>query len=155
MKKITFLQDYEKIADIHAQRLQAAVKKTTNLFPFTPQSLSLATDDEVALLDMMTTRFCKLQDLIGAKIFPLILDLHGENAISFRDRLNVLEKLGVIDNAHWWMEMREIRNQVTHDYPDNYDLLSTHFNQMQPFIHKLITFWENLKQYIKTLPQTD
>lgn len=153
MKKITFLRDYEKIADIHARRLEAAIKKTMNLFPFTAQSLSLVTDDEVALLDMMTTRFCKLQDLIGAKIFPLILDLHGENAISFRDRLNVLEKLGVIDDADWWMQMREIRNQVTHDYPDNYDLLSTHFNQMLPFVHKLITFWGNLKQYTKTLPQ--
>lgn len=153
MKKITFLRDYEKIADIHAQRLKAAIKKTVNLFPFTPQSLSLASDDEVALLDMMTTRFSKLQDLIATKIFPLILDIHGENAISFRDRLNVLEKLRVIDDADWWMQMREIRNQITYDYPDNYDLLATHFNQMLPFVHKLITFWESLKQYIKTLPQ--
>jgi uncharacterized protein with HEPN domain len=153
MKQFAFLKDYEKIADIHASRMQAAVQKTQNLFPFTPTSMSVLKDEEVALLDMMTTRFSKLQDLIGAKIFPLILDILGENAPSFRDKLNKLEKLEIIDDAHWWMQMREIRNLVTHDYPDNYDLLSAHFNQMLPFVQKLYVFWEKLKEYIATLPQ--
>ncbi|MFO1257725.1 MAG: hypothetical protein U1E78_04840 [Gammaproteobacteria bacterium] len=153
MKKYQHLKDYEKVADIHARRLSAAVNKTQFLFPFTPESLSLLQDEQVALLDMMTTRFGKLQDIIGVKIFPIILDILGENAPSFRDKLNSLEKLGVIDDAQWWMEMREIRNQITHDYPENYNVLSADFNKMLPFVQGLIVFWEKLKIYIGTLPQ--
>lgn len=152
MKKIDFLKDYEKIADIHSRRLSAAIQKTEKFFPIDPLKLSILKDDEVAFLDMMTTRFSKLQDFIGGKIFPLILDILGENALSFRDKLNVLEKLRIIDDASWWMKMREIRNQITHDYPDNYDILAKHFNQMRPFIEKLLIFWVNLKKYINQLP---
>lgn len=148
MKKISFLHDYEKIADIHVRRLMASLEKTDTLFPFTPESLSALTDEQVALLDMMTTRFSKLQDLIGGKIFPLILNILGEDALSFRDKLNTLEKLRIIEDASWWMEMREIRNQITHDYPDNYDILAKHFNQMRPFIQQLLHFWEGLKIWI-------
>ena len=153
MKKFSFLKDYENMADIHARRLQSAINKTEDLFPLNPKSLSNLCDEDVALLDMMTTRFSKLQDLIGSKIFTLILDILGEDAPSLRDKLNKLEKLGIIEDAHWWMEMREIRNQVTHDYPDNYDILSSHFNQMLPFVDELIIFWAQLKEFINTLPK--
>ena len=37
---------------------------------------------------MMTTRFGKLQDIIGSKIFPLILNLLEEDAVAFIDKLN-------------------------------------------------------------------
>lgn len=35
---------------------------------------------------------------------------------SFIDHLNRAEKLGLIDDAHMWMEIRKIRNQATHEY---------------------------------------
>lgn len=100
---------------------------------------------------MLTTRFGKLHDILGAKIFPLILDILCENDISMRDRLNKLEKIGIIDDASWWMELREIRNQLTHDYPDSYDLLATHFNRMMPYISRLMIAWQNIKNYAKSL----
>lgn len=149
--KLEHLKDYEKIADIHARRLEAAIKKTDHLFPLTAVTLTSLEDEGIAMLDMMTTRFGKLQDLIGVKIFPLILDILGEDALTFRDKLNKLEKLSIIEDAHWWMEMREVRNQVTHDYPNNQDVLSADFNKMLPFVKELIIFWQNLKGYINNL----
>lgn len=148
MKKKVFLEDYLKIADIHADRLKSGLKKVKTLFPLTPTVFAQLTDENVAFLDMITTRFGKLQDIIGAKIFPLILEILGEDALSYIDKLNKLEKLGIIEDAQWWMKAREIRNQITHDYPDDYGLLSTHFNQMIPVVNDLLNFWSNLKLYI-------
>lgn len=151
-KKIDFLLNYRKIADIHAARLNNAILKTAELFPLTANSLSMLTDEQLAFLDMITTRFGKLQDLIGVKIFPLILELLGENdVLSFRDKLNRLEKLHIIDNANWWMNLRETRNQITHNYPDDYDLIANDFNLLLPIAKELLIFWNKLKEYLLNL----
>jgi hypothetical protein len=134
-------------------RLEASCLKINALLPFNEESLKNLKDEQIAWLDMLTTRLGKLQDIIGAKIFPLILDTLGENDLSFTDRLNKLEKLHIIQNAHWWMELCEIRNQVTHDYPDSYDLLSTHFNHLFPYAKALLTEWASLQIKIQNLPQ--
>lgn len=148
-KKQSFLLDYIKIADLHADRLQVAMLEITKLFPINTKTFSLLKKDEIAFLDMTTTRFGKLQDIIGAKIFPLILDILGEdNAPSFRDKLNRLEKLNIIHNANWWMDLREIRNQITHDYLDDYDILSKNFNMLIPIAKQLLVFWDDLKKYL-------
>lgn len=151
MKKMDFLKDYEKIADIHAKRLSDAIQKTVHLFPLKVSLFPTMKVDDVAFLDMITTRFGKLQDIIGAKIFSLILDILGENAVSFRDKLNTLEKLNILEDASWWMDLREIRNQLTRDYPDDYDSLVKHLNDLIPHAKNLLTFWESLKRYIHDL----
>jgi hypothetical protein len=148
MKKNIFLVNYQKTANLHAARLKSAIAKTAKLFPLSAKSLSALSDEKIALLDMMTTRFGKLQDLIGTKIFPLVLDILGENdVLNFRDKLHRLEKLQIIKDANWWMKLREIRNQLAHDYPDDYQLLAKDFNKLLPFAKQLLIFWNELKEY--------
>jgi len=151
MKAKAFLDDYIKIADIHADRLNAGIKEVEKLLPFSEQTFSQLTDTQIAFLDMMTTRFSRLQDIIGAKIFPLILDLLGEDALTFIDKLNKLEKLEFIHDVNWWMTLREMRNQIFHDYPDNYALLAEHFNVFIPYAIELLNFWQDLKKKSKNL----
>jgi len=151
MKKTDTLKEYQIIANLHVQRLLAAIEKTHYFFPMKEELLNDLKDEEVAFLDMLTTRFGRLQDIIGAKIFPLILDLLGENDISFLDRLNKLEKLKIIQDSRWWMQLREIRNQITHDYPNNYAIISAHFNQLLPAAKRLLLEWESIQK--ETLPR--
>lgn len=153
MNYYELLISYRDVAHIHHQRLSAAFERSKYFFPINAQTLRDLNDEQVAIFDMMTTRFGKLQDILGSKIFPLMLDILGENAPSYRDKLNVLEKLKIIENAKWWMELREIRNTLTHDYPDNYDTLATHFNGMISYVEKLLLFWTNLQQTINRLPK--
>lgn len=145
MKKQTMLSDYVKVADIHAARLKGALAQTVHWMPLTAESLSTLPLERVAFLDMLTMRFGKLQDIIGAKIFSLILDLLGEDAASLIDKLNKLERLGYIDKVNWWMDLREIRNQVMHDYPDDYDAIFGHLSQLILKADELLNFWEALK----------
>ena len=73
-------------------------------------------------LDTLIFRFSKLQDLIGAKIFRNYLEYLElpTNELSFFDILKEIEKEGIID-IDSWSELREIRNDIAHDYPQELD----------------------------------
>lgn len=150
MRSKQFLKDYIQIADLHALRLRAAITHIQPFMPFKADEFKLFDDQQIAFLDMASTRFGKLQDIIGARIFPFILDSLAEDAPSFIDKLTKLEKLGYLTDSNWWMQLREIRNQVTHDYPDDYDILAVHFNQLLTCSDTLLTYWSDLKKMIKT-----
>lgn len=151
MKTQTFLTDYIVVANIHAERLSGALAEVKSLMPLTAEKLAKMKLDQVAFLDMITMRFGKLQDIIGAKIFSLLLIKVGEGDGTFIDKLNKLEKLGYLDNANWWLDLREIRNQVMHDYPDDYDLIAIHLSTLMSKANELLQFWETLKIKIESL----
>lgn len=66
-------------------------------------------------------RLSKLQDVIGARLFPGILDFLEEpfETRPMLDKLNRLEKLGFLESVERWQYWREICNRFTHDYPDD------------------------------------
>src|SRR5579871_907064 len=91
------LSDYLKVAGIHATRLKGALTQAMHWMPLSVHCFAQLPLDQLAFIDMMIIRFGKLQDIIGAKIFSLILDILGEDAASLIDKLNKLEKLGYIN----------------------------------------------------------
>ena len=151
MKQRSFLAYYANIADIQSTRLKDALIQVNKLLPLSAAVLANLPTDKLAFLDMMTTRFGKLQDIIGSKIFPIILNLLEEDAVAFIDKLNKLEKLGYIDDANWWIELREIRNKIAHDYPDDHDLICSHISVVILKAAELIEFWQKLKTKIARL----
>ena len=151
MKQRSFLAYYANIADIQSTRLKDALIQVNKLLPLFAAVLANLPTDKLAFLDMMTTRFGKLQDIIGSKIFPIILNLLEEDAVAFIDKLNKLEKLGYIDDATWWIELREIRNKIAHDYPDDHDLICSHISVVIVKAAELIEFWQKLKTKIARL----
>lgn len=42
--------------------------------------------------------------------------VEGENSDTLRDLLNRMEKLDLITSVIRWLEMRDIRNRIVHDY---------------------------------------
>jgi hypothetical protein len=57
---------------------------------------------------------------MGARLMPAILRALGEEitAMPAIDRLNRLEQLGWLPSADEWTELRRIRNEFTHEYPE-------------------------------------
>jgi hypothetical protein len=139
------------ISDIHANRLEKALAHTTHLLPFNPTCLQRLTDDELGYLEMLTSRFAKLQDSLGAKIFPLLLQLLQESRSdeSALDRLYKLEKLGILPSANNWIAMRELRNAITHEYPDNPELMAANLNKTAECARQLLAFWQTLKECMR------
>ena len=73
---------------------------------------------EKAILDAYLKRFSSIQDFLGAKIFSLLLDVSGINSSKMSEVLYHIEKEGIIDSLENWIELREIRNELEHDYPE-------------------------------------
>ena len=77
--------------------------------------------EKIKTIDTFIYRFIKLQDLMGEKLFKVFLDEIGEykDSMSLLDMLDKLEKFKIIKNASDWMVYRKLRNQLTHEYPNN------------------------------------
>jgi len=78
-------------------------------------------DEKVKTIDAFLFRFIKIQDLIGNKLFREVLDSLGEyqDSMSMLDVLDRMEKLQLIVSADQWLDFRNLRNLLTHEYPDN------------------------------------
>jgi hypothetical protein len=87
----------------------------------TPDDLDRLVKADRRLLDQFAYRYTRLQDDMGAKLMPAILRSLGEDvaAMSVLDRMNRLEQLGWLPSADEWSELRRIRNEFTHDYPES------------------------------------
>ena len=142
-----------KICNLHADRLQKALDYLDKHLPFTFEKIDKFTVEELGILDMLTTRFANLQDTIGSKIFPQVLivleeDIKGK---SFIDILNKLEKIELLPSAQYWRDMRVIRNNIIHEYPDNPELMSTNLNSAVDYIRELLKYWGTLNKKINGL----
>lgn len=75
--------------------------------------------EKLRVLDQLLFRFTKLQDAMGTRLLPATLAALAEPVEDWPmiDRLNRLEKLGFL-NADEWLRWRQIRNQLSHEYPE-------------------------------------
>ena len=60
---------------------------------------------------------------MGSKLFPIILRELQEyqKGMALIDILNKLEKLNLLESSDHWIDYRKLRNQLTYEYPNNYD----------------------------------
>lgn len=145
------LNEILHICDRHADRLAWAMSVLHPHFPLSAQSLNVLSDVEIAVLDQFSTRFGKLQDAMGAKLFPAVLELTKEQGElkAFIDKLNRLEKIGAIASAEEWLLLREVRNAFSHDYPDDLALQATVLNQSYALAAQLLSIYEDIKVFIE------
>lgn len=105
----------------HAERLRWALGTLDPLRPLSPAGMAQLDEVTIAVIDQFSVRFSKLQDAMGARLLPGVLELTGEygDLVAFIDKLNRLEKLGAIHSSARWLDLREMRNQFSHDYPED------------------------------------
>lgn len=78
---------------------------------------SLETDPDLAeRVDAFSARFGRLQDTIGDRLVPELLRQLLEKPGSALDNLHRLEKLGLLESAEAWIEARNLRNRLVHEY---------------------------------------
>lgn len=103
----------------HADALGDALADLT-LRQLTSQDLEHPAKTDRRLLDQFAYRYTRLQDDMGARLMPAALRALGEDIapLSMLDRLNRLEQLGWLPSADEWGDLRRVRNEFTHDYPE-------------------------------------
>lgn len=138
-----------KTADLHAQHLTNVIEYLRPIMPLTAEKLGVLTIDEFAYTDAFIMRFSKLQDLMGSKLFTLALDWAEEGPYpNFLDKLHALERLGCIPGAQKWLDLREMRNYLAHDYPDDCERIAHFFNSAFELTPFLLICLVNLKNFV-------
>lgn len=133
----------------HADRLTWAMSQLSGKFPLTTDVITGLNNTELAVLDQFSTRFAKLQDAMGAKLFPAVLELTKEqgNYPAFLDKLNRLEKIGAIESADQWLILREMRNEFAHDYPDDPAIQAAILNKAYPLANQLLVILHKVELF--------
>jgi len=94
-------------------------KITARVDIYLPENFNALKIEDKAVLDAYLKRFSSVQDFLGAKVFSLLLDVSGIGYGKMSEVLYAIEKEEIIDSLDHWIELREIRNELEHDYPEN------------------------------------
>jgi len=99
----------------------------------------LETDPDLAeRVEAFVGRFARLQETVGDKLSPQLLAALGEKIASVMDNLDRAERLGLIKSADEWMAMRNLRNQMIHEYVEDPVLLANALQTGHSFVPELI-----------------
>ena len=105
----------------------------------------LETDLDLAeRVEAFVGRFCRLQDTIGDKLLPALLNAMGEKTASVMDNLDRAERLGWIVSAEEWLAMRHLRNQMVHEYVEDPVILANALQNGHQFVVVLIGAGEEM-----------
>lgn len=72
--------------------------------------------EEQESFDSLTSKFNRTSDLFTQKIIRTTWMLLHEPFVSFIDMMNLAEKIGMIESADQLIEIRDMRNQIAHEY---------------------------------------
>jgi len=109
------IEKYLEIAQRQVDVLIKAVNKLKN------KEIDLNNEEIIFIIDSLLFRFAKLQDFLGQKVFRNFLEYQGLSFNSFYDILKELEKEEILD-IDLWGSLREIRNELSHEYPDKEEI---------------------------------
>ncbi len=118
-QELLALGQARKVCTTHEAALRDALADFAQS-EITAERLDRLDKDERRLLDQFAYRYTRLQDDMGNRLIPSVLRALGEDvaAMPVLDRLDRLEQLGWLDSADEWGDLRRIRNEFTHEYPE-------------------------------------
>jgi len=133
----------------HIEKLEDAKEYLREVMPLTKEKYVQIDKITSSFIDQLNFRFSKLQDTMGESIFKSILILSKENVkkMTFLDILNRLEELEVL-NKNEWLELREIRNEIAHEYSFNQDEVVDNINLIYQKTNTLIDIYSLTNDFI-------
>ena len=105
--------------------------------PITPAWVDgLDTQPEPAeRLEVFVSRYDRLQDTIADKLLPRWLRALAERPRSQIEVLNRAEQLGVLEDASQWLEARQLRNSLIHEYMENSTAFAENIQLVEHYSH--------------------
>jgi len=112
---------------------------------------SLTENPELAeRLEAFISRFGRMQDTIANKLLPRWLLALAETPGSQIETLNRAERLGVVDNVEQWLEARNLRNRLVHEYMEDPESFAEDLLLAREFSQMLIDTYNRMQDYVKT-----
>jgi len=119
---------------------------------FTPEVAKRLDDDQELSerVDAFVARFSRLLDTLGDKLLPALLEALGENRTTLVDRLDQAEKLGWISSSEQWMTIRQLHNQMIHEYIEDPEVLAAAIQTGHDYVQKLTQTTEKMLKELQT-----
>lgn len=119
--------------------------------PFTEETAAKLEDDErlSEQVEAFIARFARLQDTLGDKLIPHLLAALGEKRRTVVDNLDTAECLEWIPSADEWQAMRQLRNQMVHEYIEDLALLTAAIQTAQRFVPVLTGVNDQLQEELR------
>jgi len=100
-------------------------------------------------VDAFGARFARMQDTIGDKLVPELLRRMAETPGAALDNLNRMEKLGLLDSVVAWVEARNLRNRLIHEYMRDAQDFADALNRAHELVPLLVQTYNNLSAYAR------
>lgn len=90
------------------------------------QATAQLTDEErLERYEALTSRFARLPDMLVAPFKTIaMLELEPAKAERVPDLLSLMEKLGILRHARDWLEIRQTRNAIVHEYSEDLERMA-------------------------------
>ncbi len=139
-KQLLLLQEELALMDNAAEHLRYSYERCQLLGNKTSYTF-----EELERFEALTGRFARLSDLLIQKIFRLIDQLDLDTQGTIRDQINRAEKKGLIASAETFIDIRELRNSIAHEY----DLAATLtlFSEVMSHCPAIFNAVENIHRY--------
>ena len=138
-KNLLRLQFLARVVRKECQHLATTDQRLfENLFTLEQATRLDANPDLAERVEAFVSRFGRLQDTVGDKLLPLLLVALGEKTSSVIDNLDRAERLELIQSADDWMVMRNLRNQMVHEYVEDLVVLTNALQTGHSFVSVLI-----------------
>lgn len=105
-------ENFQKL-DVSLKTLQLSIEKCLQIGIKETYSF-----EETEAFDSLTSKFARTSDIFIQKILRSVFILLHEGALNLIDLANRAEKLNLITNADTLLMIRDIRNQISHEYED-------------------------------------
>ncbi len=102
--------------------------------------------EEQESFEALTSRFARTSDILTQKVLKTLFALLQENIKTIIDSANLLEKLEIIKEADDILNIRELRNQIAHEYVT--DDLNALFMDVLRYVPNLDIIVNNIQEYI-------
>lgn len=110
-----------------------------------------ANPDLAMRVEAFTSRFCRLQDTLGDKLLPALLKALGEPDRALLINLEKAEKYGWLESSEHWIALRQLRNQMIHEYIENAQTLYDALTSAQANLNTLERFATRLGDHVAEL----
>jgi uncharacterized protein YutE (UPF0331/DUF86 family) len=153
-QKISYLHEQIVLAEKMADVLNYSWQQIATMENILTADSKQWTSAQATEFEALSARFARLSDILIQKLFRAIDAIELIDEGSLLDRLARMEKRQIISDMEQWTNIRELRNQIAHDYvaSDLAELHRTVFNYcplLTDALAKLVQYSETQNWHTK------
>jgi hypothetical protein len=101
-------------------------------------------------LEAFGSRFGRMQDTIAGRLLPRWLTALAETPGTQIETLNRAERLGVVETTERWLEARNLRNRLVHEYMEDAGIFAEDLELAKAYSRMLLETYDRLRNFAKT-----